>query len=100
MTNKQCSTFLFEAEEVRKLKQRVDTLQGLVQASRAHTSRLTGNDIYNARSATYMDNGVATPDNMFNLGAADFSDSATLQRTIQSFLKKELESETFRGTKT
>ncbi|GAA6070555.1 collagen alpha-1(XVII) chain, partial [Tachysurus ichikawai] len=84
------------AEDVRKLKERVDALQNLVQGSRAQTNRLTGKNIHNQRSA-YMDmeNDLATSDNTLNLGAATFSDSASL-RTIQNLLQSELQSETFR----
>lgn len=95
-----CSSFPFKAEEVRKLKERMDALQGLVQTSRAHTSRLTANDFPSSRSAAYMDNGVATSDNTLNLGASAFSDSEALQRTIRSFMQNEMHSETFQGTRT
>lgn len=84
-----------EAEEVKKLKNRVSTLEGISSSMNAHTSRLTGDDVHNVNSG-----GVKSAyENTLDLGSTGFSGSLALQRNIQQTLRTELQSEAMKGMK-
>ncbi|KAK1791136.1 hypothetical protein P4O66_002169 [Electrophorus voltai] len=92
-------TLAHQAEEVSKLKARVDALEGLSSVRSAHTSRLSAphNDIHSLKSGIEVDSGVVSPDNSLSLGAtATATDTAALQRTVQRILQAEVQSQAFR----
>ena len=106
---------LSSAEEVKKLKSRVATLESDSSASSAQTSRLfaSANDVNTLQSGSYMDSGgYARADNGLNLGTNLDTGTGTnlgtgingkvdndaLQRTIQQMMRAELQSQSFRGS--
>lgn len=89
-------------EEVRKLKARVDAIDGGEGAASARTSRLSSSSVVNIvdpLESSYAEriSGVRA-DNTINLGSAPTAqDPVVLQRTIQQILRSELQSDTVRG---
>lgn len=89
-------------EEVRKLKARVDSLDGGGSVASARTSRLSSSsavNIVDPLESSYVEriSGVRA-DNTINLGSAPVAqDPEVLQRTIQQILRSELQSDTVRG---
>lgn len=81
---------IFAAEELKKLKSRVSTLEAMSSSMNAHTSRLSapidGIDGYNevGSKAAYVN-------------SLD-SDNTGLQRNVQQMVRAELQSEPTRGT--
>lgn len=89
-------------EEVRKLKARVDAIDGGGSAASARTSRLSSSSVVNIvdpLESSYAEriSGVHA-DNTINLGSSPTAqDPVVLQRTIQQILRSELQSDTIRG---
>lgn len=89
-------------EEVRKLKARVDAIDGGGSVASARTSRLSSSsavNIVDPLESSYVEriSGVRA-DNTINLGSAPAAqDPEVLQRTIQQILRSELQSDTVRG---
>lgn len=89
-------------EEVRKLKARVDAIDGGGSAASARTSRLSSSSVVNIvdpLESSYAEriSGVRA-DNTINLGSSPTAqDPVVLQRTIQQILRSELQSDTIRG---
>lgn len=89
-------------EEVRKLKARVDAIDGGGSVASARTSRLSSSsavNIVDPMESSYVEriSGVRA-DNTINLGSAPGAqDPEVLHRTIQQILRSELQSDTVRG---
>lgn len=113
--------FLFQpltAEEVKRLKARVDALEQASSSSSAHSSRLSSSsaiNIIDPLESAYIDK-TSSPssttllrsDNGINLGVAAGAgpgsangpgqDPVALQRAVQQIVRTELQSDTVRGT--
>lgn len=110
------STFcLITGEEVRHLKNRVDTLEaktGTTSARSSHRSASSGINIIDPLDSAYVERSssrstLTRSDNTINTGAAGAEggtgsggalDSASLERTIQQLVRAELRSDGVRGT--
>ncbi|TRY65927.1 hypothetical protein DNTS_012338 [Danionella cerebrum] len=87
-------------EEVKKLKARMDAIDGGASASSARTSRLSASssvNIVDPLEASFAES--VRSDNTINLGSASPpQDPLVLQRTIQQVLRSELQSESIRAS--
>lgn len=80
---------------MKKLKNRVSTLEGISSSLNAHTSRLSASsdDVH-----IFNSGGVKSAyENTLDAGSTAFSGNVALQKHIQQMLRAEMQSEAMRG---